>query len=95
METFKKYWKLLVAAIGAILGLLFLRDYFQKDLKADAKLADTKLQDAIIDKKLKYNAQAQEEVKNSTTGLVEGLKEDLKSQDDKTPEEIEQYYKKP
>jgi hypothetical protein len=94
MEKLKSMWQWIVGVLGAIIGLLMLRNYFQRDLKADAKLNDGRLQDAVIGAKVEANAQAQQEVKDSTARLQERLVADQKEQANKTPAEIEAYWAK-
>ncbi len=93
MNKLKAAWQWIVGAVGFLIGLILLKQYFQRDLKADAKLADTKLQDAVIDEKLKSNAQAQQEANNAATNLIEREKKALKDLNGKSPSEIEDYYR--
>jgi len=94
MNKLKASWQWVVGIVGAIVGLLLLRDFFQKDLKADAKLADTKLKSAVLDEKEAANTKAQEENKNATAGLTDALKAAQAADKDQTPDQVEDFYKK-
>jgi hypothetical protein len=92
VDFIKKSWQWIVGVLGAIVGLLLLRNYFQRDLKADAKNAETNLKSAVIDEKLAANAKTQADLNNAATGLIEALNKDLKDAESATPDEVESFW---
>ena len=74
METLKKYWAYITAAVGAIIGLIMLKDFFQKDLKAEVKLTDTKIKDASLE---------------AEKTVIDNKVEDLESANQKAQDDLE------
>lgn len=94
LEKLKQYYKQVAAVVGVVLGYVLLKQYFQKDLKADLINAKTEGKDAVLDQKLEH-------VKSEVSSL-EKANEDAKSDlakhyadlEKASNKEIEEYYKK-
>ena len=48
METIKKYYKQILAVIGVIVGYIFLKKYFQKDILAELLNQKAKAKDEVL-----------------------------------------------
>lgn len=94
METLKLMWKWIVGVLGTIVGLIMLKDFFQSDLKANAKNADTTLKSAVDDTKLQANAQAQSDVENSTKSLQGDLNKAKADAANQTVDQVQDFWKK-
>lgn len=91
MEFLKKSWKILVSIISAIIGLIFLKQFFTKDLKAKLNLANTEKESAVLDTKVDQvrNDISKENQTNSS------LREDAnKPAPDLSPKEREDFWNK-
>jgi hypothetical protein len=94
MNFIKKTWKAIVAVIGAIIGLILLKDFFQKDLKADAKLSETKKEDAVIEEKKSTNNAEIKALESSIKEAQDKLVADSKLAVSSDSKAVEDYYKK-
>ncbi len=70
MEFIKKSWKVIVAVVSGIFGLIFLRQFFTKDLRAKLNNADAEKNAAVVDIKL---AAVREDI-NAETNKVNELR---------------------
>jgi hypothetical protein len=94
MNALKKSWQWVVGVVGAVLGLLLLRNYFQKDLKAKAKTADTDLKSAVIDAKLEGNTNAQADLDRQAKELLERNKANQEAASKASDAEISNFWNK-
>ncbi len=92
MNFIKKTWKAIVAVIGAIIGLILLKDFFQKDLKADAKLSETKKEDAVIEEKKSTNNAEIKALESSIKEAQDKLVADSKLAVSSDSKAVEDYY---
>lgn len=91
MKFVKKFWKLIVSVIGAVLGLVFLKQFFQKDLKAKLNNANAEKDSAVLDSKI---ADTQADIKaesNKNNQLRDAANQPTKAL---TPQEAEDYWNK-
>lgn len=93
MNFLKKSWKFIVAVVGGIVGLIMLKQFFQKDLKADAKLQETKLNNAVLEEKKSANSADIKALEESNKKALEALSNNKKIGSLET-KEVEEYYKK-
>jgi hypothetical protein len=93
MNFLKKSWKFIVAVVGGIVGLIMLKQFFQKDLKADAKLQETKLKDAVLEEKKSANSADIKALEGSNKRALEDLSNNKKL-GSLEAKEVEDYYKK-
>lgn len=93
MEFLKKTWKVIVAVVGGIVGLIMLKQFFQEDLKADAKLQETKLKNAVLEEKKSANSADIKALEESNKKALEDLSNNKKLGSLET-KEVEDYYKK-
>lgn len=90
LELIKRYWKALLSGLGVILGYIFLRQYFQKDLLAKLMNQATQAKDDVLNER-KSNVQSdlKDESKNQ-----EALRDQLDNKAPKaSPDEVEDFYK--
>lgn len=90
MEWIKRNWKMLVKVIAGIVGFIFLRQYFQKDLLAKLKNQQVKAKDDVLNEKRSQNKQSQE----AEQATQERLREQLdKPAPNSNWQEVEDFYK--
>lgn len=91
MSTIKLYWKQGLAILGAILGFIFLRKYFQKDILAELLNQKAKAKDAVLeDRKNRITQEASDEKLRN-----DELRKELgKDAPDASAKEVEDFYKK-
>ena len=95
MEHLKKSWQWIVGVIGAIIGLLMLRDFFQKDLKAELKNAETSKEDAVIETKKTQVVEDIKKIEADNAALADKLKADQETASKLNPGSVEDFWKKP
>jgi hypothetical protein len=91
METIKRYWKAIASALGAIIGFIFLRQYFQKDLLAKLLNGAASAKDAVLNERKNQVSNAANEEKLRNDELRKELGKDAPKAD---PNEIEDFYNK-
>ncbi len=89
-ELFKKNWQKVAGVIGAIIGFLFLRQYLQKDLRAELGNQKAQAKDDVLNNDRKH---IKEDISNEAKHN-QALRDKL---DDKAPkakpDEVEDFYK--
>jgi len=94
LNLLKQYWKGLLVALGTMLGLAYLRQYFQKDLKSIIKNLLASNKSSILDEKLSSNRSAQADINNSIKDNLERLNEAKSEASKASIKEIEDFYNK-
>jgi hypothetical protein len=94
METLKKSWKWVVGVVGAIVGLLMLRNFFQKGLKAELKNAETSKQDAVIETKKTQVVEDIKKIEAANKANADKLEADKKLAQGSNPSQVEDFWKK-
>lgn len=91
MSTIKKYYKQIIGVVGAILGLVFLRQLFTRNLRAKLNLANTEKESAVIDSKLDSNRKSQSEIEEDSEALRKAASN---TERQLTPSQVEDFWKK-
>ena len=91
MSTLKRYWKAIAAALGSLIGLLLLRDFFQKDLKAKLNNADTDKQDALLDQQKNELEKQADSLDKENEALRDKMDDKAKKL---SPDEVQDYWNK-
>ena len=91
METIKRYWKQILTVLGAIVGFIFLRKYFQKDLLAKLLNQGAKAKDAVLEERKNRITQEASDEQLRNNELRKELGKDAPKAD---ANEVEDFYKK-
>ena len=94
METLKKAWAWIVGIIGAGIGIFMLRDFFQKDLKAELKNANTSKEDALLEQRKQDLFNKEQELKQDNNAETAKLNQAKDAAKKANSDQIEDFWKK-
>lgn len=89
-DWIKRNWKLVTSFIGGFVGLLFLRQYFQKDLLAKLLNQKTQTKDDILNERKSNISKELVKEQERNSNLQDELN---KSAERLSPSEVEDFYK--
>lgn len=91
MEFLKKSWKAILSVLSAIVGLVFLIEFFTKGLKAKLNNAETEKESAVMNTKV----EAIKNELNKESKVNQDLRDSLNPKDTNlSPKEREDYWNK-
>lgn len=90
-DWLKANWKAVASVVGSIGGYILFKQHFQKDLKAQLKNVDAKVQDSVLEERRSNIEQARAAEEAKSQKLRNQLNKDSNTSND---EDVISFYKK-